>query len=118
MDNLQTLADSNDGVSIHTGFPNPALDHAAQGPRLALDINQLLVQHPSRTYLFRIAGHRWSDDGIYDGDVAVIVRGRRHGARDLVATWQDDSFQLKRHAQLTPDDSVWGVITAVIHQYG
>ncbi|HEX7633456.1 MAG TPA: S24 family peptidase [Candidatus Saccharimonadales bacterium] len=118
MDNLQTMANSNeDGVSIHTGFPNPALDHSGQGPRLALDINQLLVRHPSSTYLFRIAGHRWSDQGVYDGDVAVIDRSRRHNARDLVVTWQDDSFQLMREPQLTPGEPIWGVVTAIIHQY-
>ena len=118
MDDLQALADGNqDGVSIHTGFPNPALDHSSQGPRLALDINQLLVRHPSSTYLFRIAGHRWSDQGVYDGDVAVIDRSRHQAARDLVVTWQNDSFQLQRKHQVAPEETIWGVVTAIIHQY-
>lgn len=119
MDNdTQTMADSNqDGVSLHTGFPNPALDHRDQGPRLALDINQLLVKHPSSTYLFRISGHRWTDQGVYDGDVAVIDRSTRRGSRDLIVIWDEDGFSLRRQQQLDSNEATWGVVTAVIHQF-
>ncbi|MDB5164653.1 MAG: polymerase subunit UmuD [Candidatus Saccharibacteria bacterium] len=116
MDNLQTLANGDqDGVTVHTGFPNPALDHRGQGPRLALDINQLLVRHPSSTYLFRIAGHRWSDQGVYDGDIAVIDRSTRRGSNDLVVIWDDAGFSLQRHSEAAAD--IWGVVTAIIHQF-
>lgn len=118
MDNdLQAMADG-DGVSVHSGFPNPALDRRGQSPRLALDINRLLVRHPASTYLFRIAGHRWSDQGIYDGDTAVIERGLEARPTDLVIAWQDDNgFNLYRWRQLGADDRLWGVVTAIIHRY-
>lgn len=109
------LADS-DGVSVHSGFPNPALDRRGQAG-LALDLNRLLVRHPSSTYLFRVAGHRWSDQGIYDGDIAVIDRSLRRRPNDLVATWQDGDFAIYRQRQLDADEAVWGVLTAIIHQY-
>ncbi|HTB48886.1 MAG TPA: S24 family peptidase [Verrucomicrobiae bacterium] len=115
-DDLQTMANS-DGVSIHSGFPNPALDRRGQGPRLALDIDQLLVRNPSSTYLFRIAGHRWSDQGIYDGDIAVIDRSVQRRPTDLVVIWQDTSFGLCRHRQLRSGEEAWGVVTATIHQF-
>jgi len=118
MDNdLQTMADG-DGVSIHNGFPNPALDQRGQGPQLALDINRLLVRHPSSTYLFRISGHRWSDQGIYDGDIAVIDRNTERQPTDLVIVWEGSSFKLCRHRQLGEDEEAWGVVTAIIHQFG
>lgn len=115
-DDLQAVAGS-DGVSVHSGFPNPAAERLGQGAPLALDINRLLIKHPSSSYLFRVAGHRWTDQGIYDGDIAVIDRALRPQAGDIVIAWQNESLMLCRQSQLTPDGHVWGVITSIIHQY-
>ncbi len=115
-DDLQTLAGS-DGVSVHSGFPNPALDRRGESAPLALDINQLLIQRPSSTYLFRVAGHSWADQGIYDGDIAVIDRALQAGANDLIIAWRSDDLIICRQPQLTPDDKPWGVVTATIHKY-
>lgn len=106
-----------DGVSVHTGFPNPGLDHRGDSRPLALDLNQLLVQRPSSTYMFRVAGHHWADRGIYDGDIAVIDRAAQAGERDLIVSWRPSGSTLVRQHQLTPDDQPWGVVTAIIHQY-
>lgn len=114
-DDLEIMAGS-DGVSVHSGFPNPAADQRGrQG--LALDLNRLLVRHPSSTYLFRVAGHHWASQGIYDGDVAVIDRALQAGSGDLIVSWRGDSSRLCRQHQLTADDKPWGVVTAIIHQY-
>ncbi len=110
-------ADQSDGVSVHSGFPNPAADQRNRQHALSLDINQLLVHHPSSTYLFRIAGHQWSDQGIRDGDLAVIDRALRRLPTDLVLVWQDSGFGLRRQRQVLPGETVWGVVTAIIHQY-
>jgi hypothetical protein len=126
----QTLA-GGDGVSVHSGFPNPALDslvqQQAQRPgqgqqqtpssKLALDLNQLLIRHPSSTYLFRVRGHHWSDQGIFDGDVAVIDRARQARSSDLIIAWRGADSSLCRQRQLTAEDKPWGVVTAIIHQY-
>jgi hypothetical protein len=115
-DDLQTLAGS-DGVSVHSGFPNPALEHRSQQPGLALDINRLLIRQPSSTYLFRVAGHHWSDQGIYEGDVAVIDRALQASPNDLLVTWRAEGLALCRQHRLTPEDKPWGVVTAIIHKY-
>jgi len=117
MDNDPETMAGGDGVSVHSGFPNPALDRREQGSRLALDLNQLLIKHPSSTYLFRVAGHRFSDQGIYDGDVAVIDRLLKPRSTDLVVAWQDGGSTLCRQQQLAAEDQAWGVVTAIIHQY-
>lgn len=104
-----------DGVSVHSGFPNPAADR--QGEGLALDINRLLVRHPSSTYMFRVAGHRWASLGVYDGDVAVIDRALDPKDGDLVVVWQDGSARLQSRHRLAPEDQVWGVVTAMIHRF-
>lgn len=113
---LETMA-VGDGVSVHSGFPNPASDQRGQGTRLALDLNQLLVSHPASTYLFRIVGHHWSEHGIYDGDVAIIDRALQARPSDLLVTWRTGGSTLCRQRQLTPQDKPWGVVTGIIHQY-
>jgi DNA polymerase V len=118
-DNISNLA-SSDGVSVHSGFPNPAADQRVQkgqGGPLALDLNQLLLRHPDSSYLFRISGHRWADQGINDGDIAIIDRSTEPRSGDLVIVWQDDSFNIRPRRQLTEDETVWGIMVAVIHQY-
>ena len=114
--NIQNLAGS-DGVSIHTGFPNPAIDRQNRGSRLTLDINQLLVKNSSSTYLFRIAGHTWVDSGIFDGDIAIVDRALTPQPSDLVIDWRD-SFVIERQSHREIQEQPWGIITAIIHQYG
>jgi hypothetical protein len=113
---LETMA-YGDGVSVHSGFPNPATDQRGRRTGLALDLNGLLVRHPSSTYLFRVAGHHWASQGVYDGDVAVIDRALQAKPSDLIVSWRDGGSRLCRQHQLTPDDKPWGVVTAIIHQY-
>jgi DNA polymerase V len=114
-DDLQTVAGS-DGISVHSGFPNPAAEQRHDAP-LALDINRLLVSRPSSTYLFRVGGHAWADQGVYDGDVAVVDRALQAGASDLIIAYRGDELVICRQRQLTAEDKPWGVITAIIHQY-
>lgn len=112
----QTMAGS-DGVSVHTGFPNPALDQARNTGRLSLDINRLLIRHSESTYLFRVSGHDLADQGIYDGDVAVIDRALDARSSDLVIAWRASGSTICRRHRMEPEDQLWGVVTAVIHQY-
>jgi DNA polymerase V len=115
-DDLHTMANS-DGVSIHSGFPNPGLARRKQGARLALDLNQLLIKRPSSTYLFRVSGHSWSDQGIHDGNIVVVDRALHTQTTDLVIAWHDDSLVITKYHQLPSTAEPWGVVTAVIHQY-
>ena len=116
MDANTTDMAGSDGVSIHTGFPNPAIDRSEQGTGLTLDINQLLIRHPSSTFLFRISGHHWADQGIFDGDVAVVDRALVPQSTDLVIDWRD-GFSIERQSQRLVTNPAWGVVTSVIHQY-
>ena len=113
-DNTQDMADGN-GVSVHAGFPNAADDRHGQGAP-ALDLNQLLIRHPISTFYFRITGHGYEEQGVYEGDLAVIDRSLAPRSTDLVMLWQDDNFAIRRfkHADgLEP----WGVVSSIIHQY-
>ncbi len=103
---------SDDGVSIHAGFPNPAADKNL----LSLDLNQLLVRRAASTFLFRVRGETGKDFGIFDGDIAVVDRALDPRQADLVIWWDDDTFRISRFDSLDDDTSAWGVITSTVHQ--
>jgi DNA polymerase V len=113
-DDIQQGAADLSEVGIHAGFPNPAAERDHRKPTLSLD--QLLVPRPNSTYFFRVEGHRWSDQGVSDGDLLIIDRAPRPTPYDVVVAWQDD-FVLCRHGSLSPTVQVWGVVTAVVHRY-
>lgn len=100
-------------ISVHAGFPNPAADRT--GAPLSLD--KLLVQHPSSTFFFRIRGHNWHRYGVFDGDLAVIDRAITPHTNQLVIWWQETGdFALSPLAQ-ADQQTIWGTVTAIIHQF-
>lgn len=103
------------GVSVHAGFPNPAADKSLR----SLDLNQLLIQHAHSTYLFRVRGHEWQEQGIFDGDVAVVDRALDPRKNDIVLWWQEqgEEFAISAYQRMPQQATVWGVITSVIHRF-
>lgn len=114
-DDIRDMANG-DGVSVHTGFPNPALEHRGVTQPLTLDLNQLLIKHPSSTYLFRVAGHSWSEYDIFDGDIAVVDRALQPVNTDLIIVWRDTHLTLIKRRFMQPQDQLWGTIKAIIRQ--
>jgi hypothetical protein len=102
-------------VSVHAGFPNPAADTDRKASALSLD--QLLLTHPSSTYLFRLSGHTWAREGIADGDIAVVDRTCGARPSDLVVAWHLDDFLLTRRHLLPREVAPWGTVTAIVHHY-
>lgn len=101
------------GISVHSGFPNPATDKRLHG----LDFNQLLIKSPSSTFLFRIRGEQGNSRGLYDGDIAVIDRLLRPRSTDLVLWHDGEQFKLSVAARVPAGSTLWGVMTAMIRQY-
>ncbi len=103
-----------DGVSVHTGFPNPAIDGRLSG----LDFNKLLITHAASTYMFRLRGNEWEGAGIFDGDIAVVDRALDPRKTDVVLWWDDHSgeFAISKLSDMPSEATCWGVITATIHQ--
>ena len=103
------------GVSIHTGFPNPATDRSLH----TLDFNRLLIQHTASTYMFRVRGNEWEGAGVFDGDIAVVDRAANPRKTDVVLWWDDASgeFAISKYTAMPKQASLWGVITATIHQF-
>jgi DNA polymerase V len=102
-------------ILLSRGFPNPGANQL-DNP-LALDLNHLLIKRPSSSFIFRISGHSYSDQGIYDGDIVIIDRSLDASPTDLIIAWSDNSFRLLRLRHLGSDVSTWGVVKAVIHNF-
>jgi hypothetical protein len=109
------VANDRTGVSVHAGFPNPAADR--DNSKMTLSLNQLLVQHPSSTFFFRLHGRGWEEQGVFDGDIAVIDRAIRPQPDDLLVIWQESGFTVTRYKQAPINITNFGVITSIIHEY-
>ena len=104
-----------EGVSVHTGFPNPATDQRLH----TLDFNQLLVQHTASTYMFRVRGNEWEGAGVFDNDIAVVDRALDSRKTDVVLWWDEGrgEFAISKYSAMPKEAALWGVITATIHQF-
>ncbi|WP_020404743.1 LexA family protein [Gracilimonas tropica] len=116
-----------------TGFVSPAADHL-QKP---LDLEELIVHHPTATFYVRAEGSAMQASGIHNGDILVVDRSLhpQDGAIVIAAIDEEPVIRrlIKRSGRilLVSDDlklepyaiysdtnwMVWGVVTHVIHKY-
>lgn len=104
-----------ENVLLSRGFPNPGASNLNKP--LSLDLNHLLIKRPSSSFIFRINGHAYSDQGIYDGDIVIIDKSLNAKPTDLIIAWESNSFRLMRLRHLDPQISSWGVVKSVIHSF-
>lgn len=117
---------------VPAGFPSPAEDYL--DPRL--DLNDLVVKHPTATFFVRVEGNSMIGAGIHSGDVLVVDRAVTPKEAQVVVAVINGEFTVKRIARrdgrlhlasenpaMPPlelkdgmDLEVWGVVTYVIHQ--
>ena len=114
---------------VQCGFPSPAADYVEQ----RIDLNELLVAHPSSTYFVKAAGDSMIEAGISDGDLLVVDSSRTAEHGDIVIAAVEGEFTVKRlqrrpHVQLIPMNSadspivvgsedtldVFGVVTFIV----
>ena len=94
-----------------TGFPSPAQGYEDK----TIDLNSLLIKHPSATVFMQIDTNRYNRMGIYYGDLLTIDRSLPVKMESLVVFEADGEFQLGRVFQLSQETVICGVITHVIH---
>ncbi len=118
---------------VSAGFPSPAddfLDHA-------LDLNELLVEHPTATFFVRVKGDSMTGAGIKSGDILIVDRSLEPRDKSVVVALVNSEFTVKRLAKrgdkifLMPENplypfieitehmdfEVWGVVRHVIHSF-
>lgn len=84
-------------TSVSCGFPSPAQDYVEQ----RIDLNELLVQHPSATYFVKASGDSMIDGGISSGDFLVVDSAVKAKQGDIVIAAVDGEFTVKQ-LQLRP----------------
>ncbi|CAQ89429.1 translesion error-prone DNA polymerase V autoproteolytic subunit [Escherichia fergusonii] len=97
---------------VPCGFPSPAADYVEQ----RIDLNQLVIQHPSATYFVKAAGDSMIEAGIGDGDLLVVDSAITASHGDIVIAAVDGEFTVKRlqlrpSVQLVPMNSSYSPIT-------
>lgn len=119
--------------SARAGFPSPAEDLAEK----AINLGDVLIKHPERTFLIRARGESMVGAGIFDNDILIVDRAIRPVHQKIVVAVVDGEFTIKylyqrngrvklRSAnptfpEIVPKDGqtieIWGVVTASIKQH-
>lgn len=117
--------------TIAAGFPSPADDELEE----KLDLNQLLVKHPSSTFFLRVSGSSMIKAGIHHNDILVVDRSLEPTPGKIVIASLNGELTVKRlhrdgkKVQLLAENDayapiditeevdfrIWGVVTNVIH---
>ena len=117
---------------IPAGFPSMAEDYIDR----ALNLNELLIQHPAATFFVRVSGDSMIGAGITTNDILIVDRAVTPTDNKIVIARIDDELTVKRlhmkgnavmlvadNPEYEPivitsamDFEVWGVVTCVIRQ--
>ena len=81
---------------VSAGFPSPAEDYM----HAKLDLNELLVEHPSATYYVRVNGDSMLGAGIVSGDLLVVDRSLEVTNNCIVVAHIDGEFTVKELKRL------------------
>ena len=119
--------------TINAGFPSPAGDYEER----ELDINDLVVPHPTSSYFMRVSGDSMTGACIYHDDIIVIDRAITAAHNRIVVARIGEEYTLKRlqlmkgrkiflkpenpkypvlEVTSRDDFEVWGVVTWVLHR--
>ncbi len=116
--------------SISAGFPSPADDYIDR----RLDLNDLLIRHPSATFFVKASGDSMTGAGISSGDILIVDRAETAGNNSIVIAALNGELTVKRLIKekgaiglapenpeyqpiwISPDAEfeVWGVVIHVI----
>ena len=76
---------------LKAGFPSPAEDYSHE----TLDFNRDLIRNPEATFYGKMEGDSMIEEGINDGDIAVIDRSVEAQDGDIVVGYINDEFTIK-----------------------
>ena len=73
------------------GFESPAAEYK----QLGLDLDELLIEHPSATFIGLAKGDSMVGYGIYDNDLLIVDRAAGKGALDIIVANLNGVFVCK-----------------------
>jgi len=77
--------------SIQAGFPSPAEEELID----TLSLDEYLIKHPTASYLLKVTGDSMIDEGIKEGDLVIVERGREPKNGDIVVAQVDGDWTMK-----------------------
>lgn len=80
-----------------SGFESPATEYT----QLGLDLDALLIEHPSATYIGLAQGQSMVGAGIFDGDVLIVSRAANSRKGDVIVANLNGEFVCK---EIDPDN--------------
>ena len=73
------------------GFESPAAEYK----QLGLDLDELLIEHPSATFIGLAKGDSMQGYGIFDGDLLIVARAAQRSPSDIVVANLNGVFVCK-----------------------
>lgn len=117
--------------SIQAGFPSPE----EEALRDIMSMDEYLIPRPNSSFLLEVSGDSMTGEGIMEGDLVIVERGREPKTGDVVIAEVDGEWTLKyfkkRNGQITLEAAnpkypvirpktelrLGGVVTAVVRKY-
>ena len=117
--------------SVQAGFPSPAEEEL----RDVISLDEYLINRPDSSFLLSVQGDSMTGEGIKEGDLVIVERGREPKNGDIILAEVDGEWTMKyfrkegknvvleaanpKYAPIHPQRElrVGGVITAVIRKY-
>ena len=116
--------------NVAAGFPSPAADYMED----QIDLNKLLISHPSATFFIKVKGDSMKDAYIPDGATLIVDKSIKPQNNYIVLAVVNGEFTIKRFIKnssgirLMPANekykpipinegmefSVWGTVTKII----
>ena len=116
---------------VQAGFPSPAEEEL----RDLISLDEYLVTRPDSSFLLKVSGDSMEGEGIKEGDLVIVERGRDPKNGDIILAEVDGAWTMKyfrkkgkevvleaanpRYPLIRPraELKVGGIITAVIRKY-
>ncbi|WP_195647329.1 S24 family peptidase [Bacteroides ovatus] len=96
---------------VRAGFPSPASDYMSK----PIDLNAVLVRHPSNTFILQADQDLAPEQGVLAGDILIFDRSIKPGKGDMIAYTLDGELKLEHYGAASIEEVVvWGTLIAVI----
>jgi len=117
--------------SVQAGFPSPAEEEL----RDVISLDEYLITRPDASFLLKVTGDSMTGEGIREGDLVIVEKGREPKNGDIVIAEVDGEWTMKyftrkgktivleaanpKYPPIKPRSELrlGGVVTAVIRKY-
>jgi repressor LexA len=76
---------------IQAGFPSPAEEEL----RDIISLDEFLINRPDSSFLLKVTGDSMIEEGIKEGDLVIVEKGREPRNGDIVVAEVDGEWTLK-----------------------